>query len=352
MKLYLIGVIGWMSLRLLAPAAAPASTKVNLTNYIYSGKSKTIGQVVPAPGGAPFRQVRLVGTGARLFTINPQHHLIASKAFRAKDQSKWYEIIIEALTDQGTVQDTFRIVRDEFIRNKVIAHRGAWKNTHTTENSLAALAHAIRLGCAGSEFDVHLSVDSVAFVHHDPAIQQQEIEKATASALNQLKLPNGESLPTLTAYLQAGIQQNNTKLILEMKPSIISKERSLALARHAVQLVRQHRAQAWIDYISFDYDMLKEVLRLDPYARVAYLNGDKTPAELARDKFFGFDYQYRVLQKQEHWFKEAQQLHLTTNAWTVNDPALMDWLLTRQIDFITTNEPELLLQKIKSISKK
>jgi glycerophosphoryl diester phosphodiesterase len=46
---------------------------------------------------------------------------------------------------------------------RVIAHRGAWKNTGVPENSIASLQHAIALGCYGSEFDVHLSADSVPF---------------------------------------------------------------------------------------------------------------------------------------------------------------------------------------------
>src|SRR3954466_14307062 len=80
---------------------------------------------------------------------------------------------------------------------RVIAHRGAWKNTGATENSLAALRHAIDLGCYGSEFDVHMSADSVLFVLHDHAIQGVNIEKSTAAELLRIKLANGETLPTL-----------------------------------------------------------------------------------------------------------------------------------------------------------
>ena len=33
---------------------------------------------------------------------------------------------------------------------------------------------------------------------------------------------------------------------------------------------------------------------------------------------------------------------MKVNAWTVNDAKDMKWLISRGIDFITTNEPELL----------
>jgi glycerophosphoryl diester phosphodiesterase len=42
----------------------------------------------------------------------------------------------------------------QFQKNKVIAHRGAWKAQGLPQNSLASLREAVRLGCEGSEFDV------------------------------------------------------------------------------------------------------------------------------------------------------------------------------------------------------
>ena len=92
-------------------------------------------------------------------------------------------------------------------KNKVIAHRGAWKNTGATENSIGALEHAIKLGCYGSEFDVHMSADSVLYVLHDHSIQGTNIETTNSAELSKIKLANGEALPTLEAYLKAGSKQ-------------------------------------------------------------------------------------------------------------------------------------------------
>jgi glycerophosphoryl diester phosphodiesterase len=322
---------------------------LTLTNFTFSPDKRVIGKIVPRPSQPQPVKLQLTGKNARLFTIDKNQNLAFRKSLPAKDQSPWYDVVVRYGVRDQLRQDTLRVVKDEFIRNKVIAHRGAWKNTGATENSVAALQHAIRLGCAGSEFDVHLSADSVLFILHDPKIQGIGVEQTSAAELSRIKLANGESLPTLAAYLQEGIKQNKTRLILEMKPSVVSKERSLALARKSVALVNKYRAQGWVDYISFDYDILKQVLALDPYAKVAYLKGDKTPAEMARDKFYGLDYHFGVLQKNPQWMQEAHEKGLTINVWTVNDPALMDWFLERKADFITTNEPEILLQKIKQV---
>ena len=76
------------------------------------------------------------------------------------------------------------------------------------------------------------------------------------------------------------------------------------------------------------------------------MKGDKTPTELLQDNFFGLDYHFSVLQKNPDWIKQAQQKKLTVNVWTVNDKETMTGLLRENVDFITTNEPELLLNLV------
>jgi glycerophosphoryl diester phosphodiesterase len=231
-------------------------------------------------------------------------------------------------------------------QTKVVAHRGAWKNTGVPENSIAALKEAIKMKCWGSEFDVHMSADSILFVNHDATIQGHAIEKTHSSVLSALKLENGESLPTMESYLKAGMKQKKTRLILEIKPSAVSKERGIALAHKVVDMVNKVKAAPMVDYISFDYEICKELLKLAPDAKVQYLNGDKTPDELVADKIHGFDYALKVLKANPSWIKEAKSKNLITNVWTVNDNASMDWLIAEGIDLVTTNEPELLIKKL------
>lgn len=312
-----------------------------LTNHTFSDDRTEVGIITL--NGKPVKNAALSGENAKAFTLRKATlHLLSAD----NNSGAGYEITISAETNGGVISDTFRIVKDLFVQNKVIAHRGAWKNTGETENSIAALKKAILLGCGGSEFDVHMSADSVLVINHDPDIQDIPIEKTNAKNLLSLKLANGENMPDLESYLKEGMRQNRTKLILEIKPSAISKERGIAATGRVVQLVKSLGAQAWIDYISFDYAICKEIMRLDPYARVAYLNGDKSPKELKKDNLWGYDYHFSVLKKNENWLPEAKNKKLTTNAWTVNDRETMEWLLNKEIDFITTNEPELLLEVI------
>jgi beta-glucanase (GH16 family) len=227
-----------------------------------------------------------------------------------------------------------------FLQNKVIAHRGAWKNTGAPQNSIASLQQAIRLGCTGSEFDIRLTKDEVLVINHDPEYQGMDIEKTDYAELLKKPLKNGEVLPTLKQYLKAGKKQRNTKLIAEIKPSPAGKARSLLLTEKTVAQVRKMKMRPWVVYITFDYDIAKKVRALDKEAHIQYLNGDVSAEKLKADGISGADYHFSVFQKDESWIANARKTGIATNAWTVNDTLVMDYLLARNIDYLTTDEPE------------
>jgi len=315
-----------------------------LTNYSITNQSDLVGYV--KCNGADVNSIAIGGEHAAAFKISKNNQLLV-RPDKLKPGIDWFDIALTVKTSNGKLSRQFRIVKDEFIRNKVIAHRGAWKNTGAPENSIAALKHAMAMGCEGSEFDVHMSADSLPLINHDTSIQGVSIAKTNAAELLKIKLANGETLPTLENFLKAGMMQTKTKLILEIKPSELGKESSIALTQKVVALVEKLQAQAWVDYISFDYEACKEVMQVAPYAKVAYLRGDKTPTELSVDHFFGLDYNFSVLQKNPSWIEDAKSKKLTINVWTVNDKPSLEEFLKKGVDFITTNEPELLLSMVK-----
>ena len=234
----------------------------------------------------------------------------------------------------------------KFANNQVIAHRGAWKNKDLPQNSIASLNAAIALGCAGSETDVHMTSDGVLVMNHDPVWHDLNIQRSTLAELRKTKLSDGELLPMLQDFLEIIQQQSITKLILEIKPSGKGREWANATVQKVISMVHEHKAQPWIVYISFDYDMLKEILRLEWSANVQYLNGDKAPEQLKQDGIKGADYHYTVFQKHPEWIQSAKDNNIDLNAWTVNEQKTMIWLLANGFNYITTNEPELLFKEI------
>ena len=202
----------------------------------------------------------------------------------------------------------------EFNDNQVIAHRGAWKTSPHPQNSLASLQEAFDLGCTGSEFDVWMTSDGILVVNHDADHHGMLIEETTYAELLEKPLPNGEKIPTVEEYLTYGMKQNKTKLIFEIKPSKVSKERGIELAEKSVSIVKKLGAEKWVDYITFGYEMGLKVIK--------------------------------KVKENPQWIKEAQDLGLTVNVWTVNKEEDMNWLLDQNVEFISTDEPELLFSLI------
>lgn len=235
-------------------------------------------------------------------------------------------------------------------KTKVIAHRGAWKNTNLPQNSLASLNAAIKMGVFASECDIWMTSDSVLVVNHDPHFYEMPIETTTYDSLLKKKHPNGESIPTLQQFLAVITKQKATRLVLDIKPSKISKERSIILAQKCYAAVTAARAQKIVDYIFFDYDACLALEKLNSKANVAYLLGDKTPEQIEKDGLWGIDYYFKLFQKNDTWIRDAKDRKLTVNVWTVNEQAEAESLIKQQVDFITTDEPELLLKMVKAIS--
>ncbi|SMC74598.1 glycerophosphodiester phosphodiesterase [Pedobacter nyackensis] len=255
-------------------------------------------------------------------------------------------IIILMVTTLGGVFAQKKVIKT-WNKNVVIAHRGAWKTNQLPENSIASLKEAIRIGCHGSEFDVHMTKDNVLVVNHDADYQGLHIEQSTYAELLQKKLSNGESIPTAEAYIKEGIKQKATRLVFEIKPTKKGRAGDIAIAEACVNLVKKLKAETWVDYISFSWDVMQKLAEIAPQAHIAYLKGEKSLEELKAAKMSGADYQYGVYQKGE-WFAKAKELGLTINAWTVNTAPEMNWLLDNKVEFITTNEPEMLLELIKN----
>ena len=255
-------------------------------------------------------------------------------------------IILMVMTLSGAFAQKKTKAFKSWNKNVVIAHRGAWKAKGLPENSIASLNEAVRIGCHGAEFDVHMTADSILVVNHDADFLGLPIEKSTYSGLKAKLLSNGEYIPTVESYLKAGMKQKTTRLILEIKASKAGAAYDRILAAKVVAMVKKLKAESWVDYISFSYDILKTVKALQPEANVSYLAGDASLEQLKQDGFYGADYQYNVYKKGD-WFAKAKELGLTINAWTVNTEPEMKWLLDNKVEFITTNEPELLLALIK-----
>lgn len=227
-----------------------------------------------------------------------------------------------------------------YSQTKVIAHRGFWDVKGSAQNSITALEKAQNLKIYGSEFDVQTTADGILVVNHDDTIKGMVIENMTFDKLKDIKLNNGEKLPTLEQYLIAGQKDKNVQLILEIKPHKTKGNEDKAVSA-TINLVKKYNLEDQVEYISFSLNVCKELIRLSPKSQIAYLRSDISPKELKDMGFTGLDYHHKVLlDMKPEWIAEAKTLGLSVNAWTVNDVETMKKLIEKKVDFITTDKPE------------
>lgn len=231
------------------------------------------------------------------------------------------------------------------MKNKIIAHRGAWKEFNLPQNSLASLKKAIELKCFGTEFDVHLTKDLIVVVNHDADFFGLNIETTSYNDLLIKVLSNGEKLPTLNDFYSEGFNQTETKLILEIKTSEIGgTDRTKQLIDVIVNELPANANPEKLEFILFDFDSAVYLKNKLPNFLVHYLEGDKTANEILKSSLNGMDYNYNLLLGDKKIIKEFKDLNLKTNSWTVNNLEIAQEFISQEIDCITTDYPQLFLQ--------
>jgi glycerophosphoryl diester phosphodiesterase len=255
-----------------------------------------------------------------------------------------------------------------------IAHRGG--AGLRPENTLAAFAHAIELGCDGAELDVQLSADGVAVVHHDfclnPALTRAQgrwlkgetpwIKDLTFAQLQAFDLGRADPLsdyarahPALMpmedvripsfAEVTALKSPGRFTLLVELKSSDdpgSADPVALADAALAVMKDQLHRTI----FVGFDWRGLARIKSRAPQARCWFttdkLQGDARPV-LDFIKAAGGDGWFpHYRDATAEMIAEARARDLQVAAWTVNDNIEMARLLAQQVDAICTDRPDIL----------
>lgn len=226
-------------------------------------------------------------------------------------------------------------------RTQTIAHRGHWRTEGSAQNSRASLQRAMDLAIFASEIDIWITSDGHLMVNHDASYEGVSLQDTTFAACKRLRLKNGEKMPQLKDLLKILKKSKSpTKLVVEVK-NHRDPQRSRDCAVAAVGAIRERHLQDRVLYISFSIEACEAIHTTDPEAEVAYLNGDRTPAELHAMGLTGMDYHYNVLRKHPEWVAEAHAFGMNVNVWTVDKPEDIKEMRSLGVDFITTNEPTL-----------
>lgn len=196
-------------------------------------------------------------------------------------------------------------------RPEIIAHRGA--SRERPENSLAAFRRAAELGADGCEFDVFLHADGVLRVHHDAI---------PAGA------PVPESVPTLDEAL-AVHRELDLMAYVELKgPGTV-----------AGSLAAMERLGVRGAVHAFDHRQIAEAARRAPQVPRGVLEISYPVDHLhALQAVRGRDLWRNWPFIDAELTRAAKAAQCRIIAWTVNDPAQMEWLASLGVDALCTDD--------------
>jgi glycerophosphoryl diester phosphodiesterase len=214
----------------------------------------------------------------------------------------------------------------------VVAHRGA--SAREVENSLAAFRAAAALGADAVELDVHATADGTIVVHHDDAIAGRSIPRLTAKQLADLRLANGEPIPTLSDTLEA--VGPRLQVFVEVKSLPTTFDACL------LDALRHGPNPGGYAVHAFDHRIVERLGRQYPALRRGVLSASYPvrPLDALEDAGATILWQERTLVDRAL----VDALHgaaMQVIVWTVDDPAEMGRLLELGVDAICTNRPEI-----------
>ena len=253
---------------------------------------------------------------------------------------KTFYIIMAAITMLSCTSNEAQAQRPR--QTGIVAHRGFWncEEAGYARNSVAALRCAQEAGFWGSEFDVNMTSDGVLIVYHDSDVNGKKIEQHPYSEFKDIKIENGEVIPTIDMYLEQGKKYPETMLVYELKPHSCDEveDRFVELA---IENLKQHGLYdpERVMFISFSLHMCEKIATEHPQFTVQFLGSSKNPEELYELGINGVDYHHLVFTLNKKWYKTARKHDMSVNAWTVNNETDMKRMLKMGVDQLTTDNP-------------
>ena len=235
-------------------------------------------------------------------------------------------------------------------RPLVIAHRGA--SADAPENTIAAFELGLEQGADGLELDVHLSADGHPVVIHDFTLERTTDGAGPVSALRVQQLKRldaggwragrfrGQRIQTLQEVLERF--RDRARFWIELKagsrlyPGI--EERVVSMLE-IYEVVDRSLVQ------SFDHDALAVTRSLNQDVQVGALveapvGGELLTAGVANAICPGANLMTESL------LARIRAAGLECYVWTVNEPALMDRLVSWQVNGIITDRPGVLSARL------
>jgi glycerophosphoryl diester phosphodiesterase len=229
-------------------------------------------------------------------------------------------------------------------RPLIYAHRGA--RTELPENTMAAFQRAAEVGADALELDVHMTLDGVVVVAHDPDMLRvagisAEIRRSPWSIASRWDLGKGCTVPSLEGVLDSfrdlfvniDVKQTEPDMVPATLRAIrrTNRERSVRITSFSSANLRRIAASSFAGSVGVGS---VEALRLlcEPSWSLARrpLRGDALQVP-RRYGALPLDARYVI--------GRAHKLGIRVDYWTINDPSEARLLVARGADGIVTDDP-------------
>ncbi len=227
-----------------------------------------------------------------------------------------------------------------------IAHRGF--SGEYPENTMLAFHRAVEAGCDGIELDVHLTKDGEIVIIHDEAVDRTTdgrgaVKDFTLQELRALDASGKytgrfgiQPIPTLREYFSY-VKELPIFTNIELKNSEYYYE---GLEEKTISLVREFHLEDRIIFSSFNNASILLCQKLAPEIPGGFLCVDPVENCGAYALSCGVSYihpEYSRISEAE--IDACHNKGIGINAWTVNEPNHMRWLIQKGIHGIITNFP-------------
>lgn len=235
----------------------------------------------------------------------------------------------------------------------VVAHRaGIYDDPQLPENSIAALREAVRIGANVVEIDVHLAHDGTVVVNHDHDFLGMDIATNAYADLKRVgKLSNGEHLPTLAEYIAEVKRHDGLGLWVDIKRSNVDEAWNVRAGQRVAEVITEAKAEAVAAVIAPMFTTMIKIKMVNPAIKLYYIGVQHSPETLKLLGFDGVNLQHNRYAT-EYDMQALQEAGMAVGAYVVDDPAMMETLLAKKVDFITTNKPQLLVDLIRQKGQK
>ena len=242
---------------------------------------------------------------------------------------------------------------------KNFAHRGF--SGKYPENTMLAFEKAVEAGADGIELDVQLTKDGEIVIIHDETIDRttngkgfvadytyEELKKFDASYIFKGKF-GFNKIPILREYFEF-VKDKNIVTNIELKTGI---NEYFGIEQKVWNLIKEYNLEEKVIISSFNHYSVLRMKKIAPNLKYGFLSETWIIDAGKYTKSYDVEcYHPHFAMVTDETAKEIKSHGIEINTWTVNDEEVMKDLISKGVDILIGNYPDLTKKVIEEYFKK